>query len=94
MPTVPVTADAIRRQHARNATNLERDLERALATGKKVRGYCAEQLAYYVAELRHLSTADDAELAARRRLGLLEPGEKAAFLSGATFRQLLTWRIS
>lgn len=94
MQIPPITTDAIRRQHVRNAANLETDLRRARATWAPVRGYSAEQLAYYVTELRHLSTADDAELAARMRLGLLEPGEKAAFLGGATFRQLLTWRNS
>lgn len=94
MQTPPITTDAIRRQHARNAAGLEADLRTARTTGAPVRGYGAERLAYYVAELRHLSTAADAELAARMRLGLLEPGEKAAFLSGATFRQLLTLRNS
>jgi hypothetical protein len=92
MPTPAITTDAMRRQHARNAVSLERDLDKARTSGRKVRGYRADQLAYYVTELRHLAKADDEELRARMSLGLLDAEEKVAFLGGVTFRQLLAWR--
>jgi hypothetical protein len=87
-----ITLSAMRGQHARNAVSLERDRDKARVTGKKVRGYRADQLAYYVTELQHLANADDDELRARMNLGLLDAEEKVAFLGGVTFGQLLAWR--
>lgn len=59
--------DNIRRQYAKNAAGLRRMHAKAVASGKKVNGYTADQLADMSADYARYSEMNDAALAEHLR---------------------------
>lgn len=53
------TAEQLRAQYARNLVGLRRDLERARATGRKVRGYTEAELQALVERFERLAGVED-----------------------------------